>query len=101
LGNTVEFSIWRITFRKMSICLIFVVGDEICPLIFVSPYSKIYRNESLYTKIYSRKNDSWVVQTDSSVDVRIILNPHAGPSKNARPTSEKLPIPPVIFVGHG
>jgi hypothetical protein len=23
LGNTVEFSIWRITFRKMSICLIF------------------------------------------------------------------------------
>jgi hypothetical protein len=31
LGNTVEIWIWRITFRKMSICLIFLVCDEICP----------------------------------------------------------------------
>jgi hypothetical protein len=41
LGNTVEIWITRITFRKMSICLIFVVGDENFP----SPYSKIYRND--------------------------------------------------------
>jgi hypothetical protein len=36
------------------------------------------------------KNDSWVVQTASSVDVRNISKPHAGLSNNAGPTSEKL-----------
>jgi hypothetical protein len=84
LGNTVEFSIWRITFRKMSICLIFVVRDEICP------YFLRYTNVSHYIKIHSRKKDSCVLQIAFSVNVRIFSNCHAGPSKNARPTSEKL-----------
>jgi hypothetical protein len=84
LGNTVEFSIWRITFRKMSICLIFVVGDE------NFPYFLRYTNVSHYTTIDSRKNDSCVLQIASTVNVRIFSNYHAGPSNNAGPTSEKL-----------
>jgi hypothetical protein len=41
-------------------------------------------------KIDSRKNDSWVQQIASTVNVRIFSYYHAGPSNNARPTSEKL-----------
>jgi hypothetical protein len=36
--------------------------------------------------MYSRKNDVWILHIASTVKVRN----HAGPSNNARPTSEKL-----------
>jgi hypothetical protein len=63
------------------------VSDEICP---VRPSTLKYIVNDPYTKIDSRINDSWVLQIASSVNVRIFSNYHAGPSKNARPTSEKL-----------
>jgi hypothetical protein len=49
-----------------------------------------YTNVSHYTKIHSRKKDSCVLQIASTVNVRNSSNYHAGPSNNARPTSEKL-----------
>jgi hypothetical protein len=84
LGNTVEIRIAWSFFEKCQFASFFGVRDENCP------YFLRYTNVPHYTKIDSRKKDSCVLQIASTVNVRIFSNYHAGPSNNARPTSEKL-----------
>jgi hypothetical protein len=73
-GKYGRICIPRITFQKMSICLIFLVSDE------NFPYFLRYTNVSHYTKIYSRKNDSCVLQIASTVNARTFSNYHADPT---------------------
>jgi hypothetical protein len=51
----------------------------------------------MYTKIYSRKNNDTSTTKITPTKIVLVAYAHAGPSKNARPASEKgAPIPPVI-----
>jgi hypothetical protein len=67
----------------MSICLIFVVGDENFP----SPYSKIYSKMKCHSNFYTT-----FVTKITLTKIVLVANAHAGPSNNARPASEMTAI---------